>query len=53
MQQQNGTHYGQVDMSVLVDWSKPFNEQRLAALDQVVQYLYQGNTEQVSFSTIF
>ena len=44
-QQQNGMLQGHVDMRVLVDWNQPFNEQRLAALDQVVQYLYQGNTD--------
>jgi hypothetical protein len=33
MQQQNGMNLGQPDMNLLVDWSQPFNEQRLAALD--------------------
>jgi hypothetical protein len=45
MQQQNGMLQGQTDINSLVDWSQPFNEQRLAALDQVVQYLYTGNTD--------
>lgn len=25
---------------ILVDWNRPFDEQRLAAFDEVVNYLY-------------
>ena len=36
-----------VDLNILNDWNQPFNEQRIAALDQVVQYMYRGNPAQV------
>ena len=36
-----------IDLNILNDWNKPFDNQRIAALDQVVQYMYRGNNDQV------
>lgn len=35
-----------MSVNVLVDWSVPFNEQRLKAFDEVVNYLYNNPKNQ-------
>ena len=35
-----------MSVNVLCDWSQPFNEQRLQAYDEVVNYLYNNPKNQ-------
>lgn len=41
-----------MDLYVLIDWSQPFNEIRMEALDQVVDFMYKGTQQQVSSVSI-
>jgi len=37
-----------LDLNILNNWTMPFDATRLEALDQVVDYMYNGNYSQVS-----
>lgn len=36
----------QLELPILIDWSRPFDEQRLKALDMVVNYMFAGNHQE-------
>jgi len=37
-----------LDLTILINWSLPFDANRVEALDQVVDYMFKGTKQEVS-----